>query len=413
MCTSCPRPPEGTKVFTGEQYFRAWGVIKLFFEGHAPELIRLGTVFQTDIDELNRLMHQWLMNPEVWTRKTEEGFSVPPTDTFLITAPEPGRSLRLPVMVKLRAMQDGIILEFCAYVDMLTEKCFSGLSGPVYNPGADSGDLEKGQDVPTCFAGKSGTRDLIPKKDWTPQVAAKLKQSGEMLKGAAKPSGVQIPCVSNPKGDVSYGLSRYARGCASYKDYQYALAVCNAASFAEMMEAVYADEPATVLLADIKAEARYVSKCGEYAAEGKSSPKGQFVKDMLRCLVQVAGHPQLQRAHAVLNAKCTVRSTKNRISKGTHDLLCIIELSDGMLAEVQIGFTSVLAMKALAHAGYKYKRVPTDDLEVGSGLISLFLTTWFDFPSMYKGTQYHSDDCKYTAGYEVVTKEELAFISLR
>jgi hypothetical protein len=86
-------------------------------------------------------------------------------------------------------------------------------------------------------------------------------------------------------------------------------------------------------------------------------------------------------------------------------LLCIIELADGMIAEVQIGFTSVVAMKVLAHGGYKYKRVPTGDLTNGVGLAPLFKTDSMYLPSIWNGEAY-------IAGYEAVAKEELAFISL-
>jgi hypothetical protein len=399
------RAPWGCTIFLGVKFNRAWGVITLFFEGHGPELIRLGMAFQSDIDELNRLMHLWMLDPRVWTRKSADGFDYPPNEVLLATAPEPGLSLRRAVMVKLQAMQAGILIEFCEHVDKISEMCFSVLLGPVYKPDAAYSDFEKGYALPSCFAGKSGRLD-VPENEWTPEVAAALKKASKLIRAAQQPNGKQIPCVSNPR-ETAINRTRdvFASGNCNYMDYQYASAICMAAKFAEHMTAIYADEAATVLIADMKTQARYTAKVNEYSTEGKSSPRGQHVKDVLRCLVQVAGHPEMKRAHAVLKTKCNVRSTKNRIVKGTHDLLCIIELADGLIAEVQIGFTSIVAMKALAHEPYKYKRVPTDDLEKAMGLSPLFKHAWHNLPSIYK-------DGKFIAGYEAVTKEELTFVSL-
>merc|ERR1719272_2441262 len=111
---------------------------------------------------------------------------------------------------------------------------------------------------------------------------------------------------------------------------------------------------------------------------------GSNVKDIMRCLLQVAGHAEMKRAHEVLLAKYNVRSTKDRVDSITHDLLCVIVLDDEVIAEVQIGFTSVVAMKLLGHVGYQYLRVDTTDLEKGSGLGPLFVHDWFMPPSIHK-----------------------------
>merc|ERR1719272_58344 len=111
---------------------------------------------------------------------------------------------------------------------------------------------------------------------------------------------------------------------------------------------------------------------------------GSNVKDIMRCLLQVAGHAEMKRAHEVLLAKYNVRSTKDRVGSITHDLLCIIVLDDEVIAEVQIGFTSVVAMKLLGHVGYQYLRVDTTNLERGMGLAPLFVPNWIEPPSIFK-----------------------------
>jgi len=301
------------------------------------------------------------------------------------------------------------VKEFCEFISELSEICFGVLPGPAYSPGGDSGDFETGFDVPACYAGKSG-RVEVPAGEWTPHVAAVLKEAAGLLAEARKPGGQQIPGVPDvTDAHVVNAGRRHGLGKAAYTDYQYAAAICQSASFGATMESVYAGEAAIVLVADIKGGDRYTAKQNEYAAAGKSSPKGQHVKDVLRCLIKVAGHAEMKRAHTVLEQKCTVRSTKVRIDKVTHDLLCVIELEHGVIAEVQIGFTSVVAMKQLGHEGYKYARVATSDLEDATGLDPLFKCDICAPPSI---ADFSSGKAVYTAGFDKVPPEELAFISL-
>jgi hypothetical protein len=113
----------------------------------------------------------------------------------------------------------------------------------------------------------------------------------------------------------------------------------------------------------------------------------------------------MKRAHTIVKANFDIQTTKNRLAGPTHDLLCVITLPDGVLAEIQLGFISVAAMKALAHEAYKYDRVPTDNLDKATGLDPLFKTDFFQLPSIFK-------DGTYIAGFEAVTKEELGFGAL-
>lgn len=398
--------PPDAKLFRDPKFAHAWGVMNMFVQMKNAELLRLGGRVQADILELTGLAVPWLTNPAVWSRK-EDGFNLLPLD--FLHAPEPGRSLRRPVMAKLRAMQAGSVKEFCEFISELSEICFGVLPGPAYSPGGDSGDFETGFGVPACYAGKSG-RIRVPAGEWTPHVAAVFKEAAGLVAEARKPGGQQIPGVPDlidvyvANAGVGHGL-----GAADYTDYQYAAVICQSASFGATMESVYAGEAAIVLVAGIKGGARYDAKLNEYAAAGKTSPKGQHVKDVLRCLIKVAGHAEMKRAHTVLEQKCTVRSTKVRIDKATHDLLCVIELEHGVIAEVQIGFTSVVAMKQLGHEGYKYARVDTSDLESATGLSPLFKCDIGAPPSI---TDLSSGYAVFTAGFDKVPTEELAFISL-
>lgn len=406
------RAPEGTTIFRGPKFNHAWGALNIFMEGFTKEVIKRGEAFQADVDELQSLVLAWLTkNPKMWTRE-RNGFKLVETDV-LFTQAEPGKSLRRPVMEKLESMQRGSAKVFCDLISMLSEKCYAALAGPVYAPGADSGDLVAGFGVPACYAGKSGTRDTIPAAQWPPHVAALFKDADALVAAARKPGGKQIPGVPDlDHGYVWHAGNAHRRQTADYSEYQYAAAICQAAAFSDMMHAAFAGEAATVQMGAIKTGRRYVAKCAEYATERKSSPKGQHVKDIIRCMVQVAGHPEMKRAHAVLQDKCTVRSTKVRVTKVTHDLLCIVELEGDVIAEVQIGFTSVVAMKLLGHVGYQYARVDTSDLDYGSGLGPLFASSWFNPPSITKRDP-EDGTATYVAGYDKVAEADLALVSLR
>lgn len=400
--------PPDAKLFRDPKFAHAWGVMNMFIQMKTAKLLRLGGRVQTDIHELTGLAVPWLTNPAMWSRK-EDGFNVMAQFFLSSGAPEPGRSLRRPVMAKLRAMQAGSVKEFCEFISEISEICFGVLPGPAYSPGGDSGDFETGFGVPACYAGKSG-KILVPAGEWTPHVAAVLKEAAGLVAEARKPGGQQIPGVPDlTDAPVVNAGNGHGRGTADYTDYQYAAAICQSASFGATMESVYAGEAAIVLVADIKGTDRYDAKLNEYAAAGKPSPKGQHIKDVLRCLIKVAGHAEMKRAHTVLEQKCTVRSTKVRIDKATHDLLCVIELEHGVIAEVQIGFTSVVAMKQLGHEGYKYARVDTSDLERAHGLKPLFKCSILEPPSI---TDFSSGTAVYTAGFDKVPTEEFAFISL-
>lgn len=401
--------PPDAKLFRDPKFAHAWGVMNMFIQMKNAELLRLGGRVQADIRELTGLAVPWLTNPAMWSTKTKNGFNVMAHYFLGPAAPEPGLSLRRPVMAKLRAMQAGSVKEFCEFISELSEICFGVLPGPAYSPGGDSGDFETGFGVPACYAGKSGKIE-VPASEWTPHVAAVLKEAAGLVAEARKPGGQQIPGVPDVTDAVVRNAGRgHGYGAATYTTYQYAAAICQSASFGATMESVYAGEAAIVLVAGIKGGDRYDAKLNEYAAAGKPSPKGQHVKDVLRCLIKVAGHAEMKRAHTVLEQKCTVRSTKVRIDKATHDLLCVIELEHGVIAEVQIGFTSVVAMKQLGHEGYKYARVDTSDLEKAMGLSPLFKCSICEPPSI---TDFSAGGCVFTAGFDKVPTEDLAFISL-
>lgn len=267
------------------------------------------------------------------------------------------------------------------------------------------------QHVPPCFDGKTSL-DSVPKAAWSPAVERVLKQAYALREEARKPGGKQIACV--PTKDLtdnacvkSAGLTyRFDEAC--YQEYLYAACIVQAAPFAAQIAAAFATAAATVHMGTLKSAGRFTAKANEYVAEGKpGNPVVKHAKDVLRCLVTTAGHDEMKQSVATLHAHFTVRSTKDRVAQPTHDVVCVVELEDGLLAEVQFGFTAVVGLKALGHEGYKYARVDTRDLEYGSGMDALFLADVCNPPSIKDART-----GKFTAGFADVSKEDTAVVQL-
>lgn len=413
------RVPAHSPVFRDQQYARGWAVINIFFQGHGVELIQAAVAFRDDIVTYQALVRTWLGDPRVhtWTEVTAanpKGFARLPTDVFYTQA-EPCRSLRREALSFLKtAIQEGSAKAFCAQVEKLAELSFGVLAGAPFSPGSSSSGGGKGgevvQHVPPCFDGKK-SNDSVPKAAWSPAVERVLKQAYALRTEARKPGGKQIACV--PTKDLMGNAcvvracnNRAGQGNACYQDYLYAACIVQAAPFAAQIAAAFATAAATVHMGTLKSAGRFTAKANEYVTEGKpDNPVVKHAKDVLRCLVTTAGHDEMKQSVATLHAHFTVRSTKDRVAQPTHDVVCVVELEDGLLAEVQFGFTAVVGLKALGHEGYKYARVDTRDLEKGSGMEALFLANVVAPPSiMERG--------KFTAGFADVSKEDTAVVQL-
>lgn len=413
------RVPAHSPVFRDQQYARGWAVINIFFQGHGNELIQAAVAFRDDIVTYQALVRTWLGDPRVHTdtevkANNPKGFALLPTDVFFTQA-EPCRSLRREALSFLKtAIQEGSAKAFCAQVEKLAELSFGVLAGAPFSPGSSSSGGGKGgevvQHVPPCFDGK-GSDDRVPKAAWSPAVERVLKQAYALYEEADKPGGKQIACVPtkdlNGNACVMSAGIMYAYDEACYQDYLYAACIVQAAPFAARIEAAFATAAATVHMGTLKSTGRFNAKANEYIAEGKpDNPVIKHAKDVLRCLVTTAGHDEMKQSVATLHAHFTVRSTKDRVAQPTHDVVCVVELEDGLLAEVQFGFIAVVGLKALGHEGYKYARVDTRDLDSGAGMDALFLEDVCNPPSIKDARG------AFTAGFADVSKEDTAVVQL-
>lgn len=288
-------------------YTLAWAVVlQLFHVTYSAELLDLAGALQNDIVELGVLVLKLLMDPRLATRPAvdSDGFKVLRLDV-LITADEPAPSLRKPILAALKKIKAGSGKRYCDLVDIIGERAYSILIGKVCNPGpTNNGDAALGFIVPACFVGKSNGVQ-VKQKDWNDaDVEATMKRASELWAAAWGVGGKPIAGADLGDTNIQNAGVMYLHGVCDYEGYHYAKCICAYPSFAALMMKLYSSEPtATVTMANLKGTGRYNAKLNQYTHEGKSQPASQFVKDVIRCLVQTAGHQEMQHAAGLLEKK--------------------------------------------------------------------------------------------------------------
>ena len=93
-----------------------------------------------------------------------------------------------------------------------------------------------------------------------------------------------------------------------------------------------------------------------------AKPQSQHLKDILRCTVACISVAALRAGFAAALGAFEVVSVKVRLAELTHDVVLVARF-EGVLVELQLHFTVVLAMKALSHGAYNFVRMDTTSLE--------------------------------------------------
>ena len=105
-----------------------------------------------------------------------------------------------------------------------------------------------------------------------------------------------------------------------------------------------------------------------------SKPECTHVKDQLRVTCFVDDHRRLEAAHAALGKSFKYVVTKNRLGEATRDVLCVIQLRNGVLAEVQFSFRAVALMKSFSHAAYAITRLETGSATAVQDILKALFT---------------------------------------
>ena len=126
-----------------------------------------------------------------------------------------------------------------------------------------------------------------------------------------------------------------------------------------------------------------------------TKPECIHVKDVLRVTCFVDDHRRLEAAHAALGKSFKYVVTKNRLGEATRDVLCVIQLRNGVLAEVQFSFRAVALMKSFSHAAYAITRLETDG---SASAVEDILKALFTMPILVSN---------FAGGYNARTPDEI------
>lgn len=108
------------------------------------------------------------------------------------------------------------------------------------------------------------------------------------------------------------------------------------------------------LKACMRAMAKQNPDVGDYV--GQPFPHAQYIKDLLRCAQRVDDHADMVDAWTLIQSTFNVRDLKDRRLTDLHDVVIIIEFK-GVLAEIQLSYKAVNALKMFGHAAYDFTRL--------------------------------------------------------
>ena len=208
------------------------------------------------------------------------------------------------------------------------------------------------------------------------EAAAALLRDGKDGKGSADPyitdeKGLKADGYGKWKDENGWGDRIRCNVSVTHLDYLFALCVVASPKFHAAAAAAFAavagcdHRPAPM-----KTQARCEAKCSDPDEYGKLlPPESQHLKDILRCTVACDGLTALGAAYDAALEAFEVVSVKVRLEEATHDVVLVARF-EGVLVELQLHFTVVLAMKALSHGAYNFVRMDTTDLFAmkGSGV---------------------------------------------
>ena len=145
-------------------------------------------------------------------------------------------------------------------------------------------------------------------------------------------------------------------------------------AFAAAMRTLFRDFRDPTRVACLKGLQRAAGKSSPVTGDylGLPKPHAQHVKDYLRCEQRCDGHAELLAAAALVKAAHEVVQTKDRRSGSTHDVVLLIRFQ-GVVAEIQLTFRAVNALKAFQHVAYGISRANTADCTV---LGTLYNNSW-------------------------------------
>ena len=174
-----------------------------------------------------------------------------------------------------------------------------------------------------------------------------------------KPGATKIDGLNLEDGALMSALSAYTRDqITDPLNFMYAQQMFLWDDFRAAVTAAFKDFTHPTSVAPLKAVQRAMAKqsptTGDYV--GQPLPHAQYIKDLLRCAQRVDDHADMVDACTLIQSTFNVRDLKDRRLTDLHDVVIIIEFQ-GVLAEIQLSYKAVNALKMFGHAAYDFTRV--------------------------------------------------------
>ena len=207
----------------------------------------------------------------------------------------------------------------------------------------------------------------------SPDGVAVLRRAREAL--AADRSGaaplLHLPPATRDRLDAGFAASVEA-GAATYWQVQHASLVLANNAFHAAMDAVRGPHGEVLHGAFKSLDSTNAKIERQYA--GLARPQCVHVKDTLRVNCFVDDHRRLETGHAALGKKFKYVVTKNQLGEATRDVLCVVQLANGWLVEVQFSLRAVALMKSFSHAAYAITRLETGSVTAVEDILKALFT---------------------------------------
>lgn len=174
-----------------------------------------------------------------------------------------------------------------------------------------------------------------------------------------KPGATKIDGLNLEDGPLMGALSAYTQDQPTVPLlFMYAQQMFLWDDFRAAVTAAFKDFTHPTSVAPLKALLRAAAKqhhvTGDYV--GQPLPHAQYIKDLLRCAQRVDDHVDMVDACTLIQSTFNVRDLKDRRLTDLHDVVIIIEFQ-GVLAEIQLSYKAVNALKLFGHAAYDFTRL--------------------------------------------------------
>ena len=363
------------RVLRAQKYDAAWSRLSLEQRYRLTQLVEKVNEKMTLIEDA---FASFLFDPKNQVKDGREG-QKPRLNSFQHDAKEARENVLRP----LRDLQKQEAMELSAFVSDIVNDAFATVPGqPVGDAKttecSSSEESHTSQPLESCFENLD-VYHVVTRDKWTERVSATMERAAKIV------SAPDFQVFANQRCFVDAGDAMFLAikidnrdGRTTSLNWLYAehLLVSDGfhAEVASAVKSLTTTRLCRVVHARAKSGARAKEKTGPNGDYGRLTPKPatRYLKDILRCSLVFESHDAFdQGLKLILSRFATCGKPKDRRNQSpTHDVLLNVFYKD-LIAEIQLHFNAVLAVKPLAHLPYEILRTDTHNLQ------TLHL---FDFP---------------------------------